>query len=406
MSPMKPTIHLPAYPKELADWWWKETTQQWPEHGQEKVLNLIREEIVRQSDRFNKTRDFDPSSYGARDLSVLAYGNFYTPRTFAACGFSLAEAFNFRGWRAPGKGPLRILDLGSGTGASSLAALFYLRAWGIKNPIQLDAWDYSGKSLTFLRRIHRENSHLWQNTSINTERKDLRHLEDSSNQGGYDLIISSYALNEWLEGTEENLRAEVLSSLGNLLKENGHLVLTEPADGEVCRALHGACRQAVAENKRMHILAPYFNGMPCPLLQKESKFFSHEVRTCTPPPMVEKINHPLNLEIREVKFGMSILARTQPRQITENSGVFRIISPVRKRKGTITLWGIGGNGEELEFEWQRRNLLKEDQKLLLSLERGDIVEQGNPLENQDNRVRLMGADEIRPLFIPRWQEMV
>ena len=159
----------------------------------------MREEIVRQSDRFNKTRDFDPSSYGVRDLSILAYGNFYTPRTFAACGFSLAEAFNYRDWRAPGKGPIRILDLGSGSGASSLAALFYLRSWGIKNPIHLDAWDYSGKSLAFLRNIHRKNSQLWPDTRINTEREDLRHQDEVLLKEGYDLIISSYAINEWLE---------------------------------------------------------------------------------------------------------------------------------------------------------------------------------------------------------------
>ena len=48
---------------------------------------------------------------------------FFSPRTFAACGFSLAEAFNYRGWRAPGKGPIRILDLGCGSGASSFALL-------------------------------------------------------------------------------------------------------------------------------------------------------------------------------------------------------------------------------------------------------------------------------------------
>ena len=91
---MKPSITLPPYPGELEDWWWKQTVQQWPDQGEERILNLLRQEIVRQSDRFNKTRDFDPSSYGARDLSILAYGNFYSPRTFAACGYALAEAFD------------------------------------------------------------------------------------------------------------------------------------------------------------------------------------------------------------------------------------------------------------------------------------------------------------------------
>ena len=401
---MKPTITLPPYPKELADWWWQQTVNQWPEHGQEKILNLLREEIVRQSDRFNKTREFDPSSYGARDLSILAYGNFYSPRTFVACGFSLAEAFNYRGWRAPGKGPIRVLDMGCGSGASSLAVLFYLRAWGIENPIQLDAWDYSGKSLAFLRKIHQENTHFWRDTRINTERKDLRHLSSDSLKGGYDLIVSNYAINEWLEGEDQARRAEVIEQIGSLLKESGYLLLMEPAEGAVCRALHGASAQAVENNDRLQLVAPYFNGSPCPLLEMESKYFSHEVRPCTPPPMVEEINHHLNLEIREVKFGMSMLARNQGRILPDHSGVLRIISPVRKRKGTISFWGIGVDGKEVQIEWQRRNLTKEDQKNLLSLQRGDIIEQISVSGNSEERIRLEKADDIRPLFLPRWDQ--
>ena len=401
---MKPTITLPPYPKELADWWWEQTANQWPEHGQEKVLNLLREEIVRQSDRFNKTRDFDPSSYGARDLSILAYGNFYSPRTFAACGFSLAEAVNYRGWRAPAKGPIRVLDMGCGSGASSLAVLFYLRAWGIQNPIHLDALDYSGKSLAFLRKIHRENTHLWRDTRVNTERKDLHHLSNDSLKGGYDLLVSNYAINEWLEGEDQARRAEVIEQIGSLLKESGYLLLMEPAEGEVCRALHGASAQAVESNDRLQLLAPYFNGTQCPLLETESKYFSHEVRPCIPPPMVEQINHHLNLEIREVKFGMSMLARNQGRILPDHSGVLRIISPIRKRKGTISFWGIGVGGKEVEVEWQRRNLTKEDQKRLLSLQRGDIIEQISVRGNSEERIRLEKADDIRPLFLPRWNQ--
>ena len=396
---------MAPYPRELCEWWWKKTLQQWPEHGQEKILNLLREEIVRQSDRFNKTREFDPSSYGARDLSILAYGNFYTPRTFAACGFSLAEAFNYRGWRAPGKGPLRVLDLGCGSGASSLAVLFYLRNWGIENPVQLDAWDYSGKSLVFLRNIHRENSHLWQDTRITTERKDLRYLEDSSIKERYDLIISSYAINEWLERADQAHRAEVIKKAGSWLKESGYLLLMEPAEGEVCRAQQGASSQAVENNDRLHLVAPYFNGTPCPLWKTESKYFSHEVRPCIPPPMVEQINHHLNLEIREIKFGMSILARNPGRMLPDSSGVLRIISPVRKRKGTLSFWGIGVAGKEIQYEWQRRNLSKEDQKNLLSLQRGDIIEQISINGKREERTRLEKADNIRPLFLPRWNEV-
>jgi len=400
---MKPTIQLPSYPKDLTDWWWKEVVHHWSDHGEEKILNLLREEIVRQSDRFNKSRDFDPSAYGARDLSLLAYGNFYTPRTFAASGFSLAESFNYRGWRAPGKGPIQILDLGCGSGASSLASLFYLRSWGIKNPIILDAWDYSGKSLAFLRRIHRENQHLWPNTKISTERKDIRNLAASFPcRESYDLILSSYALNECWEGENPSTYSETILSLGNWLKESGQILLIEPAEGQVCRSLHSATALASSMSEKLFIQAPYFNGMPCPLWEGNSKYFSHEVRACTPSPQVERINHPLNLEIRDVKFGLSILSRTPPKPHCPENGIARIISPVRKRKGTISFWGIGADGKETEYEWQRRTLEKEDQRHLLELQRGDVVEISGIKDHSDKRIRVQKADQITPVFLPRW----
>jgi hypothetical protein len=86
--------------------------------------------------------------------------------------------------------------------------------------------------------------------------------------------------------------------------------------------------------------------------------------------------------------------------------VLRIISPVRKRKGTISFWGIGVDGKEVQIEWQRRNLAKEDQKNLLSLQRGDIIEQISVSGNSEERIRLEKADDIRPLFLPRWDQAV
>jgi len=97
-----------------------------------------------------------------------------------------------------------------------------------------------------------------------------------------------------------------------------------------------------------------------------------------------------------------MLARSRGRTLPDHSGVLRIISPVRKRKGTISFWGIRVDGEEVEVEWQRRNLAKADQKRLLSLQRGDIIEQILISGNREERVRLEKADDIRPLFLPRW----
>ena len=65
--------------------------------------------------------------------------------------FSMAEALYLRGWVPPQKGPIRVLDLGSGTGASGLSCLQILRNAGIENHIQLEASITQVKVWLFLR---------------------------------------------------------------------------------------------------------------------------------------------------------------------------------------------------------------------------------------------------------------
>ena len=84
------SLQLPTYPQELEAWWWQKALTKWSDHGEEKILNLLRREIVEQSDRFNKKRIFDLGAYGSRDLSILAYGNFFFPRTWYAMNLCLA----------------------------------------------------------------------------------------------------------------------------------------------------------------------------------------------------------------------------------------------------------------------------------------------------------------------------
>ena len=91
--------------------------------------------------------------------------------------------------------------------------------------------------------------------------------------------------------------------------------------------------------------------------------------------------------------------------IRDSSEVIRIISPVRKRKGTLSFWGIGTHGTETEYEWQRRTLDKEDQSSLLQLQRGDVVEINGIEDREQKRIRLTKAEQMSPLFVPRWKDL-
>ena len=403
---MHPTALIPSFPNALEDWWWMQACQKWPQLNEDKLLHLIRKEIVQQSDRFTKFRDFDEEAYGKRDLSILAYGNFYFPRTWTAMSFALAEAFHVRGWNPPQKGPVKILDLGSGTGASGLSCLHYLHSQGIENHLQLEALDYSSKSLVFVKKLHSANHGLWPDSRISTTRMDLNFAFDEKNRKRYDLILLGYSLNELLdeEGDDSNYR-QLLFCLPSLLKKKGLVIITEPAQAEICHALHQNCAKLTKEDPIVSLHAPYFNGMTCPLAEKQSKYFSHEVRKMNPPLIMDKINRPLNLEVREIKFALSILGTNKPKDLGHRQQVCRIISPVKKRKGTVSFIGMAGNGEEYTYEFQRRNLQKEELRDLLCLNRGDILKLSDTLVNPDrsNRIRLQKMEQISPLFMPRFE---
>ena len=400
---MQPTVLLPTFPSAVEDWWWNEAVKRWPEMSEDKLLNLFRQEIVKQSDRFNKFRDFAADAYGKRDLSVLAYGNFYFSRTWTAMTFAMAEAHCFRGWNPPKKGPVRILDLGAGTGASGLSCLHYLRDQGVENHLQLEAIDYSSKSLAFLKKLHTAKNDLWSDSRVTTTRLDLKFLLSENSRKKYDLILLGYSLNELLEEeSEDSNYSQMLFSLPGLLKNNGMAIITEPAQNDLCHLLQKKCAELVDGHQIINLHGPYFNGMSCPLAMNQSKYFSHEVRKFKPSETVEKINRPLNLEIREVKFGLSMIGTAHPRELDKENQVCRIISPLKKRKGTVSFIGMATDGNEYTYEFQRRDLQKEELNNLMKLARGDIIEfTGINVNETEDRVRLQKIEQIKPLFMPR-----
>jgi hypothetical protein len=272
--------------------------------------------------------------------------------------------------------------------------------------MQLEAVDYSSKSLVFVKKVHAANRGLWPDSRISTARMDLNFPFDEDNRKKYDLILLGYSLNELLDEDDddhENYR-QLLSYLPSLLKNNGLAIITEPAQAEICHTLHRNCSRLTKEDANVFLHAPYFNGMCCPLADNQSKYFSHEVRKMSPPSVMEKINRPLNLEIREVKFGLSMLGTNRPKDLGHGQQVCRIISPIKKRKGTVSFIGMASDGKEYTYEFQRRDLQKEELNDLLCLTRGDILTLKNMQATPDpsNRIRLHKMEQISPLFMPRF----
>ena len=280
-----------------------------------------------------------------------------------------------------------------------------IKKLGIRNPIFMDSWDYSGKSLTFLKNIHKDLNYLWSESKLHTQRTDLRNLPSLKNKQKFDIILLGYSLNEIIESEQISEIANWLEGVINLLSQNGYLIITEPAEKEACNNLQNVVSLISKRSKNCFIHAPYFNGLDCPLMDKQSHYYSHEVRKNHFSNIQEKINRPLNLEINLVKFGMSILSKLKPKNMSMDARTCRIVSPINKKKGTVSFIGIASDGAEYRYEIQRRNLKPDQTKILTKLERGDVLN-FNTLEPlmEDYKKRIPTYESISWPFSPRWSE--
>ncbi|MFP6855431.1 MAG: methyltransferase domain-containing protein [Opitutales bacterium] len=392
---------IPRYPQAIEQWWQDKAQEKWPSAGKSRILNLLRQEITIQSDRFNKEREFDPMSYGSRDLSILTYGSFFFPRTWIQLSLVLAEAIDFRGWEGPRTGPLQILDLGAGSGSGGLAALRLLRDRGVMNPIELKAIDYSGKCLSYLRNVHADLDHLWPNTLLTTEAMDLTKNLPSKSKSGYDFVLLNSTLNEITSGEDAQKMAQRLTKISQLLNPGGFIVIVEPALKAICHKLHQAAT-ALVKDDDLHLHGPYFNGAPCPFASRPSRYHSHEVRRRAPPASVQQLNEPLRLAVHDVKFGFVLLSRKKPVPLDESPAVLRLVSPLMKKKGVRSFVGIGGDNEERSYEIQNRDLTIEGRRFVKKFERGDILHLKEWKSFEDGRrIRIPSADAVDVLWTPR-----
>ncbi len=171
------------------------------------------------------------------------------PRTAVALGKILRETFPDPGARAH---PLRVLDLGAGTGAAGAAVRAHFG-----NDTDLSSVDQIPAAGV---------GHVADITKI-------RSLSQVKRAGRpFDLLIAAHVLNElYLDETPlerpGRLAALVADWCRFLLTDLGTLIVVEPALRETSRALLGVRDHLVTSGLR--IVAPCFFAGPCPALLRE-----------------------------------------------------------------------------------------------------------------------------------------
>lgn len=355
----------PSYPIQIERWWLNQARKLTGIGDIVPCLASLEKDVGRLSDLFTLDRAARFGDYARDDRMLLSYGLFFFPQTFVRVQLVLDELSSVRGFQLPADRPLRILDLGCGSGAATFAALTRFP----ETAIEARAVDASGPFLDILKRLFEENRALWPNGSLRADEGDLF---DFRGEESWDLILVSFALNEAMESRTEDEAKAWLRRWLDRLAPGGVLMILEPVSRATSERLE-RLRDGVAENKSARILGPCLHHASCPLLNK-GEVWCHEVRRWRIPETMEILNRRLFRSIEDLKFSYLALERSEVPEVgAAGPGVFRMIAPLRKLKGKLVTAGCAADGGAKTYEMLTRGLDRPAEDHLILLERGTVV---------------------------------
>jgi ribosomal protein RSM22 (predicted rRNA methylase) len=354
-----------SYPEALERFWREQARALWGDVSDEILVARARPFAQALSDRFTIDRARAPESYGDDAALRVAYGLFFFPQTFVRAQLVMREC-----WRPPpGDAPVRILDLGAGTGAAGFAALHLLGA----RPARLHATDRSAGALAVLRMAAVECNALWPGAAVETDSSDLTDL--SALKAHHDLILCSFLLNELAEDDPAFDPAAWVRGLFARLAPGGLLIVIEPALKSCAERLE-ALRDRVAAERWARIVGPCPHHAPCPM-RAEGRFWCHEVRRWAPPALAEKINRTLFRDLPNLKFSFLALRgaaafedKQDPASGAADSARARLVAPVVEQRGKFVTRGCFADGSLREIELLTRRLDADARAATRALERG------------------------------------
>ncbi len=243
--------------------------------------------------------------------------------------------------------PLNVLDLGSGPGTAALG----LRDWVCRTPamstrsVHCVVVDRSPQAL-------REGEWLWNAyTRLVSLRADRLVLSDgdlervapstlvrASGGGSYDVIIAANVLSELFLSSRDPIqqRAALVRDCLGILRENGSLILIEPALRDASRDLHRV-RDWLLKEKICTVYSPCLHERPCPALVKDDDW-CHEDRPWCAPVLVRAIDEQVGFVKDALKFSYLILRKDERTIIAREPSLYRVVSELREMKGEKRAW--------------------------------------------------------------------
>lgn len=230
----------------------------------------------------------------------------------------------------PASDPVRILDVGAGTGAMTFGA-----AAALDRPVDVVAVDRDNLALDVFERAFRAAGR----GSLRIVRADVGEPRWGAQR--FDLVVAGSLFNE----IPDEQHAALARNLLGALDVGGAVIIIEPALRETARALH-RLRDALIDAGDAHVFAPCVRRTsPCPMLADESDW-CHEDRPGQLPPRAARLAEVTGLRDGGLKFSYLVLRREAAAlaDVPEGKRAVRVVSHVHRPKGKIEAFACGDAG--------------------------------------------------------------
>ncbi len=245
----------------------------------DRVGAALADEVARLSELYTRGR----GALRTQSASLAARLRFFLPRDLPKMEGPLAELAHADAH--PRGEVLRVLDLGAGLGASSLAVATFAKRNEVASRVEVRAVERDERALDVLAhlaaRCGREGlARITTPVVLEPVRGDLERLRPPPRAP--DLVLFGFSLNELFLGAADPIvaRAELLCEAASWLAPGGAVVVLEPALKGVSRDLQRVREMVIA--KDIHVFAPCTHRGACPLLERERDWCHEDLPLALP----------------------------------------------------------------------------------------------------------------------------
>jgi Mitochondrial small ribosomal subunit Rsm22 len=293
----------------------------------------------------------------------------------------------------PGKGALRVLDVGAGLGATSWGVARALRARRRELPVVATWVDCDATALDVGVELVRERARLAAGRGPHagaevevrsTHACGVTAWRTAARGERFDLVLLGQVLSELdVEEPEPGRTTAHAELLGGLLDEalepHGSLVVVEPALRDRTRHLHALRDAMVARGAT--VFAPCLHAAPCPALEIESEW-CHEDLDVDLPSWLVPVARAAGLRREGLSFSYLVLRKDEVTLASRAGARLRVVSRPLPSKGKCELYLCGTfarvrGGEEVAARAKVMRLARDENGIeglaLGELARGELV---------------------------------